>query len=346
MDAPAPAHNGRRPAVGQPSLAPSARLPVAGMLPVFVAKPPKSGRLPTPRRRSGYARRLGAYGEWDRPPLAWTPASAEEAEPAVPEDAEGGRERADRAEETADPSDAARTFDLLYVLHSDALARQCFVLTGNREVAERAVAHAFRLAWERWPEVMRDPDPEGWVRAAAHEYALSPWHRFHPARRRPPGHPGTAEDRRLLEALLALSAPYRRVLLLHDGLGLGLAETAAECEASTAATAGRLRHARGQLVGAVPRLGRLPEYDLRRRIGETLAELGAAQPLRPRRLARVREASERTTRRWTQAAVGLTAAVAVATAVTSVVSPEPFAPPHPAPSADQGESLVPPAQRD
>lgn len=68
----------------------------------------------------------------------------------------------------------AQAFDALYALCAPALVRQTFLLTGRRELARESVERAFQYAWERWPEVARDPDPPGWVRAAAHEYALSP----------------------------------------------------------------------------------------------------------------------------------------------------------------------------
>lgn len=113
------------------------------------------------------------------------------------------------------------------------LARQTYLLTGRRTLALEAVERAFTQAWGRWPEVASDPDPVGWVRAAAYEYALSPWHRFRRAHRhadRPPAEPA---DRILLDALLALPAAHRRTVLLYDGVGLDLPDTAAETEAST-----------------------------------------------------------------------------------------------------------------
>ena len=86
-----------------------------------------------------------------------------------------------------------QAFDALYAFCAPALVRQTYLLTGRRELARESVERAFQLAWERWPEVARDPDPAGWVRAAAHEYALSPWHRLRRRHRlpEPPHPPGT-----------------------------------------------------------------------------------------------------------------------------------------------------------
>ncbi|OSP31105.1 RNA polymerase subunit sigma-24, partial [Streptomyces sp. 13-12-16] len=116
----------------------------------------------------------------------------------------------------------AEAFDALYSFCAPALVRQAYLLTGRRALARESVERAFQLAWDRWPEVARDPDPAGWVRAAAYEWALSPWHRYRRRHRQPEPPPPDEDDRALLDVLLRLPPPYRRTLLLHDGLGLGL----------------------------------------------------------------------------------------------------------------------------
>ncbi|MFI0151748.1 hypothetical protein [Streptomyces lydicus] len=153
---------------------------------------------------------------------------------------------------------AATAFDDLHSRHAAGLTRQAYLLTGRPELARRAVERGFRLAWQRWPQVAVDPDPAGWVRAAVYECALTPWQRLLPwlrtartAQELPPS-VGPA-DRALLTAVLGLPAPYRRMLVLHDGVGLGLYEAATEVEASTAAAAGRLAHARERVVAELRR---------------------------------------------------------------------------------------------
>ncbi|NED90839.1 helix-turn-helix domain-containing protein, partial [Streptomyces sp. SID11233] len=91
---------------------------------------------------------------------------------------------------TASPAEA---FDALYRHTAAALFRQTYLLTGRRNLSREAVGKAFDLAWQRWPEVAVDRDPVGWVRAAAHEHAMSPWRRVRPEHRRadpPPEAPG------------------------------------------------------------------------------------------------------------------------------------------------------------
>ncbi|GAA2255266.1 helix-turn-helix domain-containing protein [Streptomyces atrovirens] len=217
----------------------------------------------------------------------------------------------------------AQAFDALYSFCAPALVRQAYLLTGRRALARESVERAFQLAWDRWPEVARDPDPAGWVRAAAYEWALSPWHRYRRRHRQPEPPPPDEDDRVLLETLLRLPPPYRRTLLLYDGLGLGLPETAAETEASTRATAGRLTYARETVAARLPELSDPDE--LRRRLAEPAftGRLRAAEP------PVVRGGSERRARFWTRAAVAFTVALIGTTALTLHTAPTGYEPPVP-----------------
>ncbi|MEU3883378.1 helix-turn-helix domain-containing protein, partial [Streptomyces californicus] len=122
------------------------------------------------------------------------------------------------------PADA---FDELYARTAPGLVRQTYLLTGRRALALESVERAFQLAWHRWPEVAVDRDPAGWVRAAAYEFAMSPWHRMRRTHRHPDAPPTEPGRRALFDALLDLPPAYRRTLLLYDGVGLDLPETAA-----------------------------------------------------------------------------------------------------------------------
>ncbi|MEC4015983.1 DNA-directed RNA polymerase sigma-70 factor [Streptomyces sp. H27-D2] len=278
------------------------------------------------------------------------------------------------------PNSPVEAFDLLYTHAAPALTRQAYLLTGRPRLARHAVEHAFRLAWEQWPAVAVDRDPVGWVRAAAYEYALSPWHRLRPGRRisAPRGKsrsttPAAPADSALLTALLSLPPAYRRALLLYDGVGLGLPETAAETEASTPATAGRLTYARDSLAALLPELrdampaeqGELLRERLNRQLvteraaaagtdasqpESALAESALAEtplPETPIPLAReVRNRSEARTRRRTRGALGLCGLVVAASAFTAATAPDRYLPeperPVKAPSIPQAE---PPARQ-
>ncbi|MCE7550164.1 RNA polymerase subunit sigma-70 [Streptomyces thermodiastaticus] len=176
------------------------------------------------------------------------------------------------------------------------------------------MARAFRLAWQRWPEVARDPDPPGWVRAAAYDCALSPWRSARRAGRRPDVPPDPA-DQALQAALLRLPPCYRRTLVLHDGVGLNLPDTAAETEAGTAATANRLLHAREAVATLLPDLA--DPAELHRR----LVRLASAEHSPVPAARDLRAAGERGVRLWTRSALALTAAVAGATALTWHTAP-------------------------
>ncbi|MFD8610367.1 RNA polymerase sigma factor [Streptomyces sp. NPDC059631] len=167
------------------------------------------------------------------------------------------------------PLTPAQAFDALYAFCAPALVRQSYLLTGRRDRAREAVERAFQLAWQRWPEVAHDRDPAGWMRALAYDCALSPWYRFLP-RNRIPDPPPEPADRALQHALLRLPPSYRRTLVLYDGVGLDLPETAAETEASTPATANRLMHAREAVAACLPELA--DPAELHRR----LVRLGSA----------------------------------------------------------------------
>ncbi|MGC9438816.1 helix-turn-helix domain-containing protein [Streptomyces sp. WG5] len=215
----------------------------------------------------------------------------------------------------------AQAFDALYEFGAPSLVRQTFLLTGRRELARQSVERAFQVAWERWPEVARDRDPVGWVRATAYEYALSPWHRFRLRHRHPEPPPADPSDRTLLNSLLRLPPPHRRTLMLYDGVGLGLPETAAETEASTPAAANRLLRAREALADRLPELAD-PQVLHRR-----LAELAATERLRAARPPTVRMGSERRARFRTRAAIAFTVALIGSTALTLRTAPTQYEPP-------------------
>ncbi|MFI7012810.1 sigma factor-like helix-turn-helix DNA-binding protein [Streptomyces sp. NPDC050164] len=226
-----------------------------------------------------------------------------------------------------DDSTAALTpdqaFDALYASSAPALVRQTYLLTGRRELAREAVEWAFHIAWQRWPEVARDRDPASWVRAVAYDWALSPWHRLRPRFRHPEPPPSDAFDRALLDTLLKLPPSYRRTLLLHVGVGLGLSETAAETEASSRAAANRLMHAREAVAERLPELAD-PEV-----LHWRLVELASIERLRAAKPLDVRRTGERRARFWTRAAIAFTIALIGATALTARTAPTHYEPPVP-----------------
>ncbi|MEV8536022.1 helix-turn-helix domain-containing protein [Streptomyces sp. NPDC051211] len=223
------------------------------------------------------------------------------------------------------PPTAAEAFDALYGYAAPALLRQTYLLTGRRGLARDAVERAFQRAWNHWPKVATDPDPVGWVRAAAYEYALSPWHRH--SRKHPDRAPADPADRILLDAMLALSPTHRRTVLLYDGIGLDLPDTAAETEASTPTAGNRLVHAHAHLADRLPELDGVPEEKQSALLHDRLGTLTPAVRLEPRPASVVRLACEHRNRFWARAAIGLTAVIAVAATYTAATAPTQYHPP-------------------
>ncbi|MET7642840.1 helix-turn-helix domain-containing protein [Streptomyces sp. NPDC005426] len=223
----------------------------------------------------------------------------------------------------AGPSSAAEAFDALYQHAAASLYRQTYLLTGRRALAREAVGKAFEQTWQRWPEVAVDRDPVGWVRAAAHEYAMSPWHRLRREHRHPDPPPEAPGPRALLDVLLALPPSYRRTLLLHDGVGLGLPETAAETEASTPAAAGRLMNARAAVAEQLPELAK-PSTPAEQSalLHEHLGALALTQPV-PSLLepGLIRTGCERKAELWTRAAIAFTVLLIGLTLITLATAP-------------------------
>jgi DNA-directed RNA polymerase specialized sigma24 family protein len=251
------------------------------------------------------------------PPSETPPASelAPEPKPELAPDPEA------ELEPLSAPLTPDQAFDALYAFCAPALVRQTYLLTGRRELARESVERAFQLAWHRWPEVAMDRDPAGWVRATAHEFALSPWHRLRPRHRDPEPPPTAPADRALLDVLLQLPPVYRRTLLLYDGVGLDLPETAAETEASTPAAANRLLHAREAVATRLPELAEPKELHRR------LAEVASAERLHAAKPTTVRWGGEQRARHWTRAAIAFTVVLIGATTLTLRTAPDHYEPP-------------------
>ncbi|MFI6058798.1 sigma factor-like helix-turn-helix DNA-binding protein [Streptomyces sp. NPDC051286] len=298
----------------------------------------EAGRAsPRGRKRAAYAKLIGTGGTETRGASEGPPSGAHGKRAGLtkpsssPAPAAGAAEtaRADEPSAGDRPGAAvpaltpAEAFDALYSKNAAALFRQTFLLTGRRNLSREAVERAFEQAWQRWPEVAVDRDPAGWVRAAAYEYAVSPWHRLRRAHRHPDPPPAAPGAGALLEALLDLPPSYRRTLLLYDGVGLDLPETAAETEASTPAAASRLTNARAAVAEQVPGLAE-PSWPTGQSalLHEQLGALALTQPVAAMPTARaIRDGSEHKAGLWMRAAIALTALIVGIALISMVMSP-------------------------
>ncbi|MFF5832437.1 helix-turn-helix domain-containing protein [Streptomyces bacillaris] len=263
------------------------------------------------------------------PPPPSEPASRPEPGTEGKAEAKAGAESGAGAVPEAPRLSPEEAFDALYAHAAPGLVRQTYLLTGRRRLARESVERAFQLAWHRWPEVAVDRDPAGWVRAAAYEYAMSPWHRLRRAHRHPDAPPTEPARRALFEALLDLPPAYRRTLLLYDGVGLDLPETAAETEASTPAAAGRLEVARAALAERLPELAAADSpAEQSELLHDRLGGLARAEHVpAPAPARKVRTGSEDKARLWTRAAIAFAALLIGATALTLHTAPTHYEPP-------------------
>ncbi|MGW6565962.1 sigma factor-like helix-turn-helix DNA-binding protein [Streptomyces sp. NPDC054975] len=300
------AGSGQKPPRAVRAGAPAAQQPLEKLKPVEA--PPAPKRPPHAPRRLESPTPPAPPAAAEPPPPGERPARAE-----LPPPAPGEPVRLSLTPEEA--------FDALYAHAAPGLVHQTYLLTGRRRLSRESVEHAFHHAWQHWPEVAVDRDPVGWVRAAAYEYALSPWHRLRRAHKHPDAPPTETGRRNLLAALLELPPPYRRTVLLYDGLGLDLPDTAAETEASTPAAANRLLHARTVIGERVPELADADA--LHRRLSALVAEAPTATLADARA---VRAGSERRARMWTRAVLAVTAALIGVTAFTAATAPTQYLP--------------------
>ncbi len=126
---------------------------------------------------------------------------------------------------TRDPG----SFDELYKDARERLLLQTYALTGDRDLARRSVRDSFVVAWHHWPKTHVPGSPArteaavrrvAWVRAQR-RHGARPWHRDKDV---------DPDLRATLDALAALTASQRRVLVLAHLATVDLPGMAAELD--------------------------------------------------------------------------------------------------------------------
>ncbi len=127
------------------------------------------------------------------------------------------------------------TFDAFYTGSWSRLFGQAYVLTGDRESAQDLTQEALLRAWRKWDRITNYEDPEGWTRRVLHNLCIESWRKSTtrravvlPAPDGPPEIP--VHHHELVQAMRTLPADQARALLLHDGLGMTVPETATELD--------------------------------------------------------------------------------------------------------------------
>ena len=131
-----------------------------------------------------------------------------------------------------DPRDGA-AYDAFYSGSWGRLFGQAYVLTGDRETAQDLTQEALLRAWRRWDRIAGYEDPEGWTRRVLHNLCIESWRRgrtrsAHRAVEAPAAPDAPVHHHQLAQAMRDLPGDQARALLLHDGLGMTVPETAAE----------------------------------------------------------------------------------------------------------------------
>jgi RNA polymerase sigma-70 factor (ECF subfamily) len=133
-----------------------------------------------------------------------------------------------------EPEDEA-AFDAFFSESWGRLQSHAYVLTGSREAAQDLTQEAFLRAWKRWDKVVVYENPEAWTRKVLHNLCIDSWRKSRPRTRHPRvgahSQPDTDipdDHYELAQAMRSLPGGQARALLLHDGLGMTMKETAAE----------------------------------------------------------------------------------------------------------------------
>ena len=152
------------------------------------------------------------------------------------------------------------SFDEFYLGTRDRVLRQLTAMTTDPDLASDVVQEAYARAWQRWGRVSGLDDPVAWVRTVAWRVAVSHFRRAAVARRRltrlvrdqEPTPQGASDTRLDVEAALRRLTPeHRRVLVLHEMVGLTVAQIGTETGVAEGTVKSRLFRARAQLVAVL-----------------------------------------------------------------------------------------------
>jgi RNA polymerase sigma-70 factor (ECF subfamily) len=164
-----------------------------------------------------------------------------------------------REERRVYDEDDEAAFDSFYGDAWPRLQGQAYALTGSRELAQDLTQEALLRAWRDWHKVSALQNPEAWTRKVLHNLCIESWRR---SRRRPSKHdvPAPVEipdsHREIATAMRTLPGDQARAVLLHDGLGMSIAEVAIELNAPEGTVKSWLSRARKVLAVRLHRLER------------------------------------------------------------------------------------------
>jgi RNA polymerase sigma-70 factor, ECF subfamily len=126
------------------------------------------------------------------------------------------------------------SFDAFFRAERGRLVSQAYVLTGNLHTAQDLAQVTLERAWSHWAEVSRYERPASWARRVLFNLAVNQHKRL--GREEPLGDHEPIDSEHedhfaLVEALRTLPSTHQQALVLHDGVGLSVAEVASELHA-------------------------------------------------------------------------------------------------------------------
>ncbi len=127
--------------------------------------------------------------------------------------------------------DAGESFDAFFREVRGRLVSQAYVLTGDIHSAQDLAQATLECAWRHWAEVSSYERPAAWARRVLFNLAVNQHKR---SSREEPLDEHDQVDRAhedhvaLVEALRTLPSTQQQALVLHDGVGLTVAEVASE----------------------------------------------------------------------------------------------------------------------
>jgi len=157
------------------------------------------------------------------------------------------------------------SFDSFFDASLKRLQGQAYVLTGSHETAQDLTQEALLRAWRHWDTVSKLENPEAWTRKVLQNLCVESWRRSR--RRKPkadnvPVHAEIPDSHaEIAQAMRDLPSNQARALLLHDGLGMTVAEVAAELEVPEGTVKSWLSRSRRVVA---ERLGQLDQDPARR----------------------------------------------------------------------------------
>jgi RNA polymerase sigma-70 factor (ECF subfamily) len=150
------------------------------------------------------------------------------------------------------PDERRASFDAFVRASGGPLFGQAYLLTGQYHEAQDLVQETFVRAWQHWRKVSGYDDPLGWARHVLHNLAVSRWRRNRRRRTEPEVEGSVAPPDighlDLVEALGRLPERQRRAIVLHDVVGMDVAEIAVELGSPEGSVRGWLSRGRATLA--------------------------------------------------------------------------------------------------